>query len=283
VTTEAPSDSPAEISFNMDKPHFMDKTDIPRLAQRQLADYDAHHPGLVFEQDAGLLSIADAYTLQIEVAQLRQARGEELAGYKIGCLSPAVRLQLGLDEAVFGHVHATEVYSDRTTLDAATFDGLAIEGEFAVRLSADIPDPASLEQAPREFVESVFPVIELHNYVFRGSSPTAPELIGNNALNAGAVIGNVEPALLEPDQLLAETISVRINDELVGAADAGAISGGPLASLVHLVKRLHSFGIHPRKGQILLTGSPLPLFPVRAGDHIQVQCPNLGSVETRVK
>ena len=260
-----------------------DGHDILNLAPRQLADYDAHHPGLVFEQDSVLLSVTDGYALQIEVARLRQARGEELAGYKIGCLSADVRQQLGLDEAVFGHVYSTEIYPDGSTLDSSKFDGLAIEGEFAVRLAADIDDPAPVRQAPADFVSSVFPVVELHNYVFRGNPENAAaELIGNNAINAGAVIPNAEPDLLGADRLLAETITVRINDELVGTADAGTIPGGPLASLVHLIARLHAFGIHPKKGQILLTGSPLPLYRLNVGDTIQVQCPNLGSVQARV-
>ena len=257
---------------------------ILSLANGQLADYDAHHPGLVFGQDTRAISIANAYALQIEVARLRQARGEQLAGYKIGCLSADVRQQLGLDEAVFGHVYSTEIYPDQTTLDSSKFDGLAIEGEFAVRLAVDIHDSESVRRAPADFVSSVFPVVELHNYVFRGKPENAAaELIGNNAINAGAVIPNAEPALPSSDQLLAETIKVRINDELVGAADAGTIPGGPLASLVHLIERLHAFGIHPKKGQILLTGSPLPLYRLNAGDSFQVECPNLGSLQARVK
>ena len=275
--TRRPRTWGAESSVNLDKP------DILRLACRQLADYDAHRPGLVFQDRDDFLTVPEAYALQIEFARLRQARGEELAGYKIGCLSATVQRQLGLDQAVFGHLYATEIHADGTTLDASRFDGLAIEGEFAVRLGADIPDPASLQQAPQEFVASVFPVIELHNYVFRGKNKSAQELIGNNALNAGAVIPNDEPALAEPEQLLTETIRVYLNDELLGTADAATIPGGPLASLVQLVGRLHSFGIHPKKDQILLTGSPLPLYRVRAGDRIRVQCPNLGSVQARVK
>ncbi len=36
-------------------------------------------------------TVPEAYSLQIEFARLRQARGEELAGYKIGCLNATVR------------------------------------------------------------------------------------------------------------------------------------------------------------------------------------------------
>ena len=89
-------------------------------------------------------------------------------------MSADVRQQLGLDEAVFGHVYLTEIYPDQTTLYSSKFDGLAIEGEFAVRLAADIDDPAPVRQAPADFVSSVFPVVELHNYVFRGKPENFP-------------------------------------------------------------------------------------------------------------
>ena len=60
--------------------------DLDELAKRQLADYDAHYPGRIFEAGSGFLSVPQAYALQIQVARLRLNRGEPLAGYKVGCV-----------------------------------------------------------------------------------------------------------------------------------------------------------------------------------------------------
>jgi len=50
------------------------------LAARQLADYHARTPGTFFAEEAQpRLTLDDAYAVQAEVAELRAARGEQVA------------------------------------------------------------------------------------------------------------------------------------------------------------------------------------------------------------
>ena len=144
---------------------------IHDLALKQLSDYDAHTPGRIFEGPPPIDSEDQAYALQMEVARLRVERGERLAGYKIGCVSEVIRKQLGMDRALFGHVWCSELHLSGVALDPKTYANLAIEGEFAVRLAVDIPDRQWLENHRREALAAMFPVIELHNYVFRAAAP----------------------------------------------------------------------------------------------------------------
>jgi 2-keto-4-pentenoate hydratase len=246
---------------------------------RQLADYDAHKPGRIFTDTAFSPTIAEAYELQMLVAGLRVSRGESIAGYKIGCISEAVQRQLGINQPVFGHLFATEVYRSGAALDAAHFECLAIEGEFAVRAARDIPDAAWLREHPLEAIASVFPVIELHNNVFRRRTPTAEELIANNALQAGIVLPAMEIPLRNMAELSASPISVLRCGELLGTAVASALPGGPMGSLLDVVGYLASRGLALRRNQIVLTGSPLPLYPAGPGDHILVESPGVGKVE----
>ena len=76
-------------------------------ASRQLADYDARRPGSVFAEGV-VLSVAQGYGLQAAVAELRRRRGERIIGYKVGCTSPRIRAQLGIDHCVTGRLYATE-------------------------------------------------------------------------------------------------------------------------------------------------------------------------------
>ncbi|MEO8128291.1 MAG: fumarylacetoacetate hydrolase family protein [Bryobacteraceae bacterium] len=243
--------------------------DIEQLAQRQLSDYDRHQPGSLF-QSAIKMSIPDAYALQRAVVLLREARGEAVAGYKIGCVSRAVQDQLGLDRPVFGHVFETEMRRSGVVLDPAHFEGLAIEGELAVRMARDIPSAEWLLRHPEEAVCSGFAVIELHNYVFRSKAHSAQELIANNAIHAGVIVPASEPPLSQPDVLISASITVSKNGSVLGSADGTALPGGPLGGVVRLVEHLAAFGCILRRGQIVLTGSPLPLYPVAPGDGIQV-------------
>lgn len=245
------------------------------MARRQLADYDRHRPGTLFADHAAEITIDEAYALQFEVARLRAARGEPASGYKVGCLSPAMQAQLGLERPVFGHVYTTELHRSGVVLDPECFEDLAVEGEFAVRLAEDIADARQLCDDSRPSISAAFPVIELHNYVFRNSPHTSQELIGNNAIHAGVVLPPEEPALERNADLQDAAISVAINGKVLGRATGRALPGGPVESLVRLVEHLSRFGLALRRGQIVLTGSPLPLYRVAGGDTIEVTAAGL--------
>ena len=245
--------------------------ELERLARRQLSDYDAHSPGTVFDGKGIGLSLDDAYRLQIRTVRLRRGRGERVAGYKIGCVSEAIRRQLGIKHPVFGHVFEAEIHTSPAVLEATSFSHPGIEGEFAVRLSRQVRDPAELREAPQRFVREVFPVIELHNYLFRGPEPSAAELVANNALHAG-VVRPSGPGVRAPTSPLEVRVSVG------SSVDASAVVD-PLATLPELVVRLAEFGIRPAAGDLLLTGSPLPLYAVESGDVVRVHCPGWGTVE----
>jgi 2-keto-4-pentenoate hydratase len=157
------------------------------------------------------MTVDDAYSLQITVARFRVERGEAVAGFKVGCISPVMQAQLGLDRPVFGHVFATEIHGSGVVLDPDEFDGLAIEGEFAARIARDIPDADWLKAHPEEAISSAFAVLELHNYVFRHTPHDAQKLIGNNAIHAGVVVPLSELALTNPSALLDASIRMSRN------------------------------------------------------------------------
>ena len=68
----------------MNQPETSATSRIGQWASRQLADYDAHHPGTLFAEGL-VLNVAEGYELQSAVAELRQRRGERIIGYKVGC------------------------------------------------------------------------------------------------------------------------------------------------------------------------------------------------------
>jgi len=253
---------------------------LQELAEQWLTDYDSHQPGARLASEAPALTVEEAYRLQMEAARLREARGEPVAGYKIGCLSAAIQTQFGLDQPVFGHIYQTEVYPSGVVLDPARHENLAIEGEFGVRLAEDIPDSDWLRAHVDQVLATTFPVIELHNYVFRNTPHCAQELIANNALHAGVVLPRFESSARDAKALLDGEIVVVRNDEVLGSATGQALPEFPLGSMIRLADHLARFGRGLRRGQLILTGSPLPLYPVFAGDRIEVSCGSFGVTAT---
>ena len=252
----------------------MTNSEVQALARRQLDDYDALQPGRVFAEPSFCLDLEDAYRVQIEIARLRVSRGERVAGYKIGCVSAVIRRQLGTEHAVFGHLFSNEVLVSPANLRASEFCCLGIEGELALILDDDIDDPDELRQDAARFVRETFPVIELHHYVFRGPRPTAAEVVANNALQAGIVVPVAHTAASAVESL---DIKVTIGDR---TEDTAMVD--PLETLHELASRLAAFGVRPRGGDILLTGSPLPLYRVSQGDSIRVECSGVASVNATV-
>jgi len=254
--------------------------EIRKVAERMLADYDAHRPNEIFaERGANWLTLDDAYTIQRAVAELRMARGERCIGYKLGCISTTIQRQLGLGQPVRGYLWGTEVvasgsqvrYESRDDGSERSFVNLAIEGEIALRLGRDVSTENVLEAEILDCVESWFPVIELHNAVFRGPTPTSQELVAGNAMQAGFV-APLPPGNSSLADLTHAQIRIEINRELVESAGVSEVPGGPLES----VRRLASLSLPVKEklkaGDIILTGSPGRLIPIEGNCAISVSC-----------
>ena len=241
------------------------------LAARQLADYRAGTPGSFFgEEDRPSLTLEDAYTVQAEVARLRVAQGESVAGYKVGATGPGTRRQFGMDGPVRGFLYEAELYPSGAPLSHASYANLAVEGELAVRLG----DEAEISR--------VFPVIELHNYVLRSETPNLQELVANSGLHAGVVLPDADGTGWSGEEPLDGVLRIEINGRTVEEGSMSGVPGGPAGSVGWLRRHLEAHGLALRPRQLVLTGTPLGLYPVRPNDTVRVTAGRLGTVETRV-
>ncbi len=245
------------------------------LAQRILADYDAGTPGQLFADPINLTT-NQAYALQAEVVRLREKRGEKVIGYKVGCTSKPIQVQLGVKQPIFGRLFDTECHPNGVHLSSSRFANLAVEGEMAVRLSRDLPGlPLSVEEC-REAIALVFPVIELHHYVLPGAWPPGQWLIASNGMHAGFVSAEAQTRC-SGLATFAHSLRIRINEVVVGAVEDAASLTCPIESLRWLAGRLAQLGLRLCKGQVILTGSPMKLYPVASGSRIVVEAPPLGA------
>ena len=164
----------------------MEKIEI--IANKILQDYDLKNPGTIFKEKK-IISNEDALLIQSCVARLRQKRGEEIIGYKIGCVSRDTQKKMGFDQPASGYLWKNELHNSGVILNKKDYTNPAMEAEFGVILNRDIkPDLASFDYILQS-IEGVYPLIEIHNLVFYGSEPYGAELLANNAIHAGIVIG----------------------------------------------------------------------------------------------
>ena len=222
------------------------------------------------------LSIAEAYAVQDRVAAGRVARGEEVAGWKVGCTSAAIRAQFGLASPICGRLFRPHLHADGAALDWRAYAGCAIEPETVLTIGAHLRGEELSEAQLRVAIASVGVGIELHHYRFWFDPPTSQELICSGGLHAGLVIG---AASVAPDGLSFghETFSVRCDGRLVSTAPASEIMGGPLHSLRWLVGFLTRRGMSLQKGSLVIPGSPVGLVRIERDCELRVEIEGIGA------
>ena len=244
--------------------------DLHNLALRQLSDYRENNPGTCFSDAGFSLGIKAAYDLQDAISRLRMAAGENLIGYKVGCTGPGTTAQFGMQGPIRGTLFSGEALDNWAVIDPDEFCHLAIEGEMAFRIGIDGQ------------IDAAFPVIELHNFVFRSAKKSLSELIANNGLNAGIVLPDID--WQQSDKHIKESgkLSLVINDAEMGTAGLWPNQDGPGSSLKWLSSNLRDSGLSLVPGQIVLAGTSLGLYPVKSGDVVKVFIDDHLAVECKI-
>lgn len=67
------------------------------------------------------------------------------------------------------------------------------------------------------------------------------------------------------------------NDEIISTGAGAAALGSPVSAVAWLVNTLGSYGISLLAGDIILSGSLVPLAPALPGDHFRMKVAGLGS------
>ena len=114
--------------------------------------------------DMASLSIDDAYEVQRRMIAARVTRGEEVVGYKVGCISRAIRRQFGLAEPICGRVMAPHVFHGNTVLNWHDYVCCAVEPEFVFGIVKDLSNEVTDDQQLVEAIEYISAGIEIHNY-----------------------------------------------------------------------------------------------------------------------
>jgi 2-keto-4-pentenoate hydratase len=255
-----------------DKP--MSRDELAIWARQLLADFDSVRQWRSFVPPDDLTA-EQVYALQGEVARLRKNRGERIIGYKIGCTSRVIQDQLGIREPIFGRVFDTNCFPAASRLGHAGFANLAIEGELAIRLSQDLPRGPLSDEDYIGSVESIFPVIELHHYVLPVNRHPLAALIASGGMHAGLVLAERETPCSDGVPAVTE-LDVVINGRITGKTSQPWTMGGPATTLRWLAARLAGWGLQLLPGQVILTGSALPLFPVGPGSRVVAEARPLG-------
>mgnify|MGYP001401936953 FL=1 len=239
----------------------MNKLSVKELdifANKILEDYDFKNPGVIFKEKK-IITNEDALLIQSNVARLREKRGEKVIGYKIGCVSKDTQKKMGFNQPACGYLWKSELYASGVELNKKDYTNPAMEAEFGVILNRDIkPDLASFDYILQS-IEGIYPLIEIHNLVFYGNEPYGAELLTNNAIHAGVILGS-ETKL--PSDKTKTDLKLIYDQEVIDTWTNKIWPNDMLSEMEWLVKEQAKKNNYLKKGDLILTGAygfPVPI------------------------
>jgi 2-keto-4-pentenoate hydratase len=223
------------------------------------------------------IDVVDAYEIQLINIRQRVAEGARVLGHKVGLSSLAMQQMMGVDEPDYGHLlDEMQVFED-TPVKAGRYLYPRVEVEVGFILAADLPGAACTEDDVLAATEALAPSIELIDTRITDWKIALCDTIADNASSAGFVLGEARVSPRELDVKSIDAVLTR-NGEVVTEGRSDAVLGNPVTAVAWLARKVESFGVRLRKGDIVLPGSCTRAIDARAGDTFVADFAGLGSV-----
>ncbi|MBS9533118.1 2-keto-4-pentenoate hydratase [Mycobacterium sp. M1] len=223
------------------------------------------------------IDVVDAYEIQLINIRQRIAEGARVVGHKVGLSSEAMQQMMGVDEPDYGHLLNEMQVFEETPVKAANYLYPRIEVEVAFILGADLPGADCTEEHVLAATESFAPAIELIDSRITDWKIKLCDTIADNASSAGFVLGKQR---VKPGDIDIKNIDATLtkNGELVAQGRSDAVLGNPVTAVAWLARKVESFGVRLKAGDIVLPGTATRAIDVHAGDDCVADFTGLGSV-----
>jgi 2-oxopent-4-enoate/cis-2-oxohex-4-enoate hydratase len=226
------------------------------------------------------LTIDDAYAISLNALSRRKADGERVIGKKIGVTSKAVQDMLGVHQPDFGFL------TDRMLVDGVvdiTEKGLIqprAEAEIAFILARDLTGPGVTADDVVAATESIAPCFEIVDSRIADWKIGIVDTIADNA-SCGVFALGAARADPRAHDLPALHVQVRKNGQPLSEGYGSAVQGSPQQAVAWLANTLGVYGVTLNAGDIILSGSLVPLEPARAGDVFEMSLAGIGDCTVR--
>jgi 2-keto-4-pentenoate hydratase len=223
------------------------------------------------------IDVVDAYEIQLINIRQRVAEGARVVGHKVGLSSKAMQQMMGVDEPDYGHLlDEMEVFED-TPVKAGRYLYPRVEVEVGFILADDLPGAECTEDDVLAATGAFAPSIELIDTRISDWKIKLCDTIADNASSAGFVLGTQRVSPKDIDIKNIDAVLTR-NGEVVAEGRSDAVLGNPVTAVAWLSRKVESFGVRLRKGDIVLPGSCTRAIDARPGDRFVAEFDRLGSV-----
>lgn len=223
------------------------------------------------------IDVVDSYEIQLTNIRQRVAEGARVVGHKVGLSSKAMQQMMGVDEPDYGHLlDEMEVFEDKP-VQAGRYLYPRVEVEVGFVLAEDLPGAGCTEDDVLAATAAFAPAIELIDTRITDWKIKLCDTIADNASSAGFVLGAERVAPMDVDIKKIDAVLTR-NGEVVAKGRSDAVLGNPVTAVAWLARKVESFGVRLRKGDIVLPGSCTRAIDARPGDQFVAEFDGLGSV-----
>jgi 2-oxopent-4-enoate/cis-2-oxohex-4-enoate hydratase len=227
------------------------------------------------------ITIEDAYRISLRIRDRRISDGERVIGKKIGVTSKPVQNALGVHQPDFGWLMDRMRWESGCELPISReLIQPRAEGEIAFVLKRDLVGPGVTPADVLAATECVLPCFEVVDSRIHDWKIKIQDTVADNASSGLFVLGR-EAADPRKVDFVTCGIVVEKNGEVLSTGAGAAALGSPLICVAWLANTLGGFGVSLKAGEVVLSGSLVPLEPVRAGDVMRMQIGGIGSAHVR--
>ena len=222
----------------------------------------------LIEQDP-TLTLDDAYAINLDFLSRRVADGEKVVGKKIGVTSKAVQDMLGVHQPDFGFLTDWMHVDGDIDIDAKALIAPRAEAEIAFILKAPLNGPGVTAADVLAATESIAPCFEIVDSRIDDWKIKIVDTVSDNASCGVYVIGaeRLDPAGLDLPNL---HVAVTKNGEPLSEGYGHAVQGDPAQAVAWLANTLGAYGVTLDAGDVILSGSLVPLAPAAKGDRFEM-------------
>jgi 2-oxopent-4-enoate/cis-2-oxohex-4-enoate hydratase len=227
------------------------------------------------------INIEDAYQISLRMLERRLADGEKMIGKKIGVTSKVVMDMLNVRQPDFGFLTDTMVYGNSAEVPVSTqLIQPKAEGEIAFVLKRDLKGPGVTNADVIAATDFVMPCFEIVDSRITDWKIKIQDTIADNASCGAIVLGDKSASPLDVD-LTTCGIVVSLNGEIISTGAGAAAMGSPVNAVTWLANTLGAYGIELKAGDIILSGSLVPLQTVKPGDAMHMEIGGIGQASAR--
>ena len=253
------------------------RDDLAEELYRALRDRRTVPPLIARHPD---LTIGDAYAISLGLLERRLGDGEQVVGKKIGATSKAVQDMLGISQPDFGLLTDWMWVGEEVDIDAKALIQPRAEAEIAFILKHGLSGPGVTAADVIAASEAIAPCFEIVDSRIQDWKIGIVDTIADNASCGVFVLGEarVDPLGIDLPGL---HVTVTKNGAPLSEGHGHAVQGNPAEAVAWLANTLGAHGVTLDAGDVILSGSLVPLEPAVKGDLFEMTLHGVGTCTAR--